>query len=273
MLPVNDAIYQGKLDNFCAVYAVLNAIKLISDMNNMQARVMLNEVLYHESLDRANWLRVLGHETDYEALVSRMLKQWEGHFKYTSFCPFEPHNFEKNIFQHAYEDNEEDNSSDSPEKKIMKKFLKPQTIKLLENIRKIFKGEEFKLEQAFKNPEVSLDTVWSTLKKYVVEGKSTAVIRFCRFMPEKIGPMIDHWTTVREVTDDALHFFDCSLEKTGWYVMPRERLYVAPFASIPPQTLALKEGYTLTLENREFAVICPENIHILQVGKSPFSKN
>lgn len=288
MIPVNEAIYQGKLDNFCAAYAVLNGLKLISHMNNMQARIMLNEMFYYESLDKLNWLKVIGHETDYHALVTRMLKRWEPTFHYTSFCPFVPHNYEKNIFQTAHDNAKNENSKSKNAKnkntkdilehnkqqkekqELLEGVSQKPTKNFLERVQSLFKGEQFNIEKAFEKPEISLDTVWSTLKKYVVHKQSTAVIRFCRFIPGKIGPIVDHWTTLQKVTDNALYFFDCSLEETGWYIITREKLHVAPFASIPPQALAIQEGYKLSLAQEEFAVICPENIHIISMEPSPF---
>lgn len=306
MLPNNEPIYQGKLDNFCAIYAVINGLKLITDINNMQARILLHEALYYESLNTTQWLHVLNHETDYQALVLRMLKKWEGVFHYTSFCPFESHHFPENVFQlasknanrkevellvevHKAQEKIEQEISNERTEKVTKEALEEQACtETLEKIKEhdkqkssscknfiatimsVFKGKELDIVAAFKTPEISMETLWTTLQKHVVEGKSTVVLRICRFLPGKVGPIVDHWTSIKKITDTEIYFYDCSLEKTGWYVASKKRIFVAPFGSIPPQTLALRDGYKLSLAQEEFAVICPENIHVISVEPSVF---
>lgn len=287
MLPDLNPIYQGKLDNFCAIYAVINGLKLISNINNMQARIVLNEALYYESLDARNWLRVINHETDYQALVSRMLKKWESMFEYGSFCPFDATHYPQNIFQRlAQHDMNARNAEQMLAMKARQKHVQnahdsTQTVSVnqghtnqnttqdipkktfIERLSNLFRGETFDINKAFQKPELSVDLVWSTIEKHILEGKSTVVLRLCRFLPDKIGPMVDHWTTVYKITDDKMFFYDCSLEKTGWYQLPRQKVFIAPFGSILPQTLALQDGFKLSLMQGEFAVLCPEYIHVM----------
>lgn len=219
-------IYQGKLDNFCAAYAVLNGLKLIRNISTMQARVILTEMFYYESQNLEEWLKVLTHETDYQALVKRMLDKWSGTYGYKHFCPFDPKVFvskaKKNIFT--------------------------------KNVK----------------AEVDKDLLWDTLMQHTKEQQSTVVLRFCRFIPHQVGPLVDHWTTLTKITKDAMYFFDCSLEPSGWYTIPREKLYVAPFETLPPQNIAIAKGMKLSLDTEEFAIIPPENIHVLQIVKNPF---
>ena len=242
------ALYQGKIDNFCAAYAVLNAIKLVRKISVMQSRVLLNEMLYHEAKDPDQWLKILHHETDYQDLAKRMLELWTETFGYKTFCPFNPEEF---LAAQAV------NTKATPKSSIIKKFITKSPI--TEN------------REAFK-AEVDKDLLWETLKKHTKEHESTVVLRFCRFLPNKVGPIVDHWTTLIKVTDDELYFYDCSLETTGWYIIPREKIYVAPFGALPPQAIANRENMVLTLANEEFAVISPENIHVVEIVKSPFNQ-
>lgn len=227
------AIYQGKLDNFCAAYAVLNGLKLIRNISTSQARIILTEMFYYESQNLEEWLKILVHETDYQALVKRMLEKWSSTYGYKTFCPFDPQEFIS--------------------KKKRNIFLR-NTNSTTSNIQ----------------AEVDKDILWNTLMKYTKAQQRTVVLRFCRFVPHQVGPLVDHWTTLEKITDDAMYFFDCSLEASGWYSIPREKLFVAPFGTLPPQNIALKKGMTLSLDTEEFAIIPPENIHVLEVVKNPF---
>ncbi len=65
--------YQGKVDAFCAIYAVLNAMLLLYDIRPGKARELLNAALVDASRDALYFLDVLNHKTDYMALVDRML--------------------------------------------------------------------------------------------------------------------------------------------------------------------------------------------------------
>lgn len=65
--------YQGKLDTFCAIYAVLNAMRLIHGLRVLKARDILNETLLGLSATPAAFRAVLEQTTDYIALVDGML--------------------------------------------------------------------------------------------------------------------------------------------------------------------------------------------------------
>ncbi len=221
--------FQGKVDNFCAGYAVLNAIKLLRKMSALQGRVVLNEMLFYEAKDPESWIKVLNHETDYNALVSRMLKVWEEPYRYNYFRPFDPANYGFNPEDYA--------------------------------------KEELRQNLNMAKPEISLDEIWNVFTKYTKLGESVVLFRFCRFLPQTAGPIVDHWTTLAKIDKNTLYFYDCSLEKSGWYVVPKHKVYVAPFYSIAAQNLSLRNNFKLNLSNEEFAVLCPEHIHILEARK------
>lgn len=66
--------YQGKLDVFCAMYAVLNALRLTHGLRTLKARDILNETLLGLSTNTAAFRAVLNQQTDYIAIVDGMLK-------------------------------------------------------------------------------------------------------------------------------------------------------------------------------------------------------
>lgn len=66
--------FQGKLDTFCAIYAVLNALRLTHGLQTLKARDILNETLLSLA-ERPGALRaVLEQDTDYMQLVDDMLQ-------------------------------------------------------------------------------------------------------------------------------------------------------------------------------------------------------
>lgn len=65
--------YQGKLDVFCAMYAVLNGLRITHGIRTLKARDILNETLLGLASRPAAFRAALNQETDYVALVDAML--------------------------------------------------------------------------------------------------------------------------------------------------------------------------------------------------------
>ncbi len=65
--------YQGKIDNFCAIYAVLNAVQVLFGLAPLQARKIFNRTLMETARDPDFFRAVLEHRTDYVSLVDGML--------------------------------------------------------------------------------------------------------------------------------------------------------------------------------------------------------
>lgn len=66
--------YQGKLDTFCAIYAVLNALRLLYGIRVLKARDILNETLMGLASKPEAFRAVLDQETDYISLVDNLLR-------------------------------------------------------------------------------------------------------------------------------------------------------------------------------------------------------
>lgn len=73
------AYFQGRIDNFCAVYAVLNALQVLFGLPPLAARRIYNRTLVRESADPEGFRRVLEHRTDYVRLVDGMLDDVRAH--------------------------------------------------------------------------------------------------------------------------------------------------------------------------------------------------
>ena len=65
--------HQGKLDVFCAMYAVLNGLRLTHQIRTLHARDILHETLLALAPNTEAFRAVLEQRTDYVALVDGML--------------------------------------------------------------------------------------------------------------------------------------------------------------------------------------------------------
>ena len=66
--------FQGKLDTFCAIYAVLNALRLTHGIQTLKARDILNETLLSLAEKPGALRAVLEQDTDYMQLVDDMIQ-------------------------------------------------------------------------------------------------------------------------------------------------------------------------------------------------------
>lgn len=69
----NEPFYQGQLDVFCAVYAVLNAVKITHNINAILARNILHNAIMELALQPEVLSSVLEQKTDYIFLVDKVL--------------------------------------------------------------------------------------------------------------------------------------------------------------------------------------------------------
>lgn len=82
--------FQGKLDTFCAIYAVLNGLRLTHGIRTTKARELLNETLLGVSANPVAFRAVLNQQTDYIALVDAMLNVAAKKYPLQVIRPFTP---------------------------------------------------------------------------------------------------------------------------------------------------------------------------------------
>jgi len=82
--------YQGKLDVFCAIYAVLNGFRLTHGLRTLQARDILHQTLLALADNKAALKIVLDQETDYIPLVDAMLQVHSINYPLRLEMPFPP---------------------------------------------------------------------------------------------------------------------------------------------------------------------------------------
>jgi hypothetical protein len=88
--------YQGKLDVFCAIYAVLNGLRLTHGLRTLQARDILHETLLALADNKAALKIVLDQQTDYIPLVDAMLQVHSINYPMRVETPFLPPTDEEN---------------------------------------------------------------------------------------------------------------------------------------------------------------------------------
>lgn len=81
--------YQGKLDTFCAIYAVLNALRLLCGIRTVKARDILNSCLLSLGVRPAEFQAVLNQTTDYVSLVDRLLDELKKPWRLEIVRPFQ----------------------------------------------------------------------------------------------------------------------------------------------------------------------------------------
>lgn len=81
--------FQGKIDNFCAAYAVLNAMRLIHGVSALQARALFSDLLLSQSRDEKAFRAILNHGTDYVDMVDAFLDQIAERFPLRVSAPFD----------------------------------------------------------------------------------------------------------------------------------------------------------------------------------------
>ena len=82
--------YQGKLDVFCAIYAVLNGLRLTHGLRTLKARDIFHETLLALAENKTAFKAVLDQQTDYIPLVDAMLQVHALNYPLRVQAPFPP---------------------------------------------------------------------------------------------------------------------------------------------------------------------------------------
>ncbi|MCR5814641.1 MAG: hypothetical protein K6G15_09145 [Desulfovibrio sp.] len=82
--------YQGKIDTFCALYAVLNALRLTHSIRTLKARELFNDMLMVLVGQPERFRAVLEQTTDYIDLVDEMLQYAASRMPLRIQRPFQP---------------------------------------------------------------------------------------------------------------------------------------------------------------------------------------
>ncbi len=171
--------FQGKIDVFCALYAVLNGLKITHQIRTLHARDIFHEALLGISQNPKVFRAVLDQKTDYIALVDAMLTIQSKKLPLEVSRPFESYD-----------------TPPSPEKvwRALEEWLGPN----------VYEGESHSI------------TGMRKIQQNNMLGRCV-IFRFLRYMRADAEPMNKHWTTAHYINDKGLQFFDCSLEESAIY--------------------------------------------------------
>ena len=190
--------YQGQLDFFCALYAIINAMTALFNLNLMQARALfataLNDISQHPEL----WHATLENKTDFHWLVAYLL---DGASRGPSY-PLRVHR------PFAEEKGIPESASNLACAKLFTHTGTPET---------------------FLSPREA-GVFWQTMQKWLMPASSpppsgsvrhAAILRFHRYIPYMREPAISHWTVADHFYDDKIRLRDASMEERSLHSLGR----------------------------------------------------
>lgn len=188
--------YQGQLDFFCAIYAVINALTALYSLTLAQARVLLASMLSDVSKQPDIWRATLENKTDFHWLAEHMLLACGKGASYPVkvFRPFSA-------------------MRDIPESAADLREAKPYAdIGLAED----FQGS---------GPERA-EIIWSKLEDWLDYSDEqpqsgtvwrVAVLRFHRYIQYLEAPVVSHWSVADRRSNGLICLRDASKEENAIY--------------------------------------------------------
>ncbi|MDR2051237.1 MAG: hypothetical protein LBQ63_05650 [Deltaproteobacteria bacterium] len=247
--------HQGHLDFFCAVYALINALKLTHGLRLEQAREILGGTLSEVSERPPLWSAFLRNRTDYYWLVDYILGRFcrEGALalRMAKLPPLPPLSAPE--------------SFEGKEALSGLRLESPPCLSLekLDEKDLFHQGAEFESSGPVpprRSPDWRMESLWPFLRSWLPERRFPGpspdegaqgrclLLRFHRFLPFQKFPLISHWSTGRFFFRETLQLYDCTQNKEGIHrLLPRE-------CALYPEHLG--QGRLLGLE--------PESIYFLE---------
>ncbi len=197
--------YQGQLDFFCAIYAVINALTAMFGLNLAQARSLLASTLNSVSEHPHLWEATLENKTDFYWLTEYMLAGCHKGatrplFVYRPFAPGGPAEVPETACDLA-----------------AALAYRPQTP-----------------QNRFARQEGE-DAVWSALEEWLPPlagapaagtARRVGLLRFHRYVPYMKDPIISHWSTADRFVAGTTHLRDASKEESALRALTRPQTAV-----------------------------------------------
>lgn len=197
--------YQGQLDFFCAIYAVINALTALYGLTLSQARALLATILSDISTHPGLWQATLLNKTDFHWLTEHMLIACvKGHsYPVRVFRPFA---LDREIPEAAVDLNNARVYTETPHNDALGK---PENTPVL--------------WKAFTDflPELETQPKTGTARRVVI-------LRFHRYMRFVEDPVVSHWSVADRHYNDLLHLRDASKEESALYSLDPAVTVFAP---------------------------------------------
>lgn len=219
--------YQGQLDFFCAIYAVINALTALYGLSLSQARALFASMLSDISGHPGLWKATLSNGTDFHWLTEHMLLACARGQSYPIrvFRPFtETHELSESAADLAaarsYCEAPLDEISHRPE-----------------NAPALWKAFTDFLPQSEMPPKSGT-------------ARRVAVLRFHRYMRFFENPVVSHWTVADRHQNDVLHLRDASKEENALYSLARNATVFSPELVSPEQNVRVEPESVYFIERQ-----------------------
>ncbi len=226
--------HQGQLDVFCAVYAVINALRAVHPLAMGQARRLFNEVLLDLARDAEGLRTVLYNATDHDALVRAVLDRA---------------------------------SRDVVALRVTRPFAAAPALRVTGRVGPDASGGPRSAARSGAHnkhnshtshtshapdatPQPTPRALWQTLTGWLSDGHARgAVLRFHRYLPFRGDPVVSHWTAAGRLLGETLFLHDSSREanavhqiEQGGFVTAPEHLSDDRLLLVEPRCLYLLEA-------------------------------
>ncbi|CAK7001988.1 MAG: hypothetical protein DELT_00067 [Desulfovibrio sp.] len=219
--------YQGQLDFFCAIYAVINALTALYGINLTQARALLATILSDVSRHPGLWEATLLNETDFHWLADHMLLACARSPSYPVRVS-RPFTCDHEISETALD---------------------------LANARAYC---ETPYDYGLRKPQ-NAPILWQAFTSFLPEmpeqpragtAKRVAMLRFHRYIRYVDTPVVSHWSVADYRRDGLLHLRDASKEESALYSLDPAVTVFAPELISETHTVRIEPESVYFIERR-----------------------
>lgn len=252
-----NAYHQGQLDYFCAVYTVINALRLTHGIGLTDSREIFATALKEISAKPELWQALLDNNTDHHWVIRYLL----GRFCHKGAWPLRVARLPLNLPQAPLKMKNDDELRD------WLGFAEPENLDLNQ-----LGGQDLynPLVEFGRGPEhpVRLDgtriwnikNLWQLFQYWlpskgifsglgiVHKQKRGLLLRFHRYLPHQSTPLISHWSTGKNFNKDTLQLYDCTANKDAIHALPLGESVLYPEFLSPDKLLGLEPASVYFLE-------------------------
>lgn len=250
--------HQGQLDFFCAVYAFINAMRLLFGIQLNQAREILTTSLSEISAQPLLWQAILNNRTDHHWVSAYMLGRFCGPGGFPARAAQLPDAPLKGLA----------NAGDQEIRDWLN--LCTPTAVHLQNLDEEYlyrPGVEFgpHMGRPAPGPKArarpwNTELLWPLLQRWLPsrkfidmfgqaqKQKRCLILRFHRFVPYQKQPVVSHWSTGQDFSRDTLNLYDCTANKDATHALPQPEVGLCPGEVDVRRNLVLEPQSVIFLE-------------------------